>query len=35
MSIREVEHLTGPDLLPTLDAEAFKKAVASELGPRN
>lgn len=35
MSIREVEGLTGLDLLPKLDAEALKRAVASELWPRN
>ena len=34
-SIREVENLTGLDLLPNLTAEAMKKAVASELWPRN
>jgi DNA/RNA endonuclease G (NUC1) len=35
VSIRELERLTGLDLLPTLDAEALKRAVASELWPRN
>jgi DNA/RNA endonuclease G (NUC1) len=35
VSISEVENLTGLDLLPKLDAEALKKAVASELWPRN
>lgn len=35
VSIREVEHLTGLDLLPKLDAESLKRAVASELWPRN
>jgi len=35
VSIREVEQLTGLDLLPKLDAEALKRAVASELWPRN
>jgi len=34
-SIREVETLTGVDLLPNLTAEALKRAVASELWPRN
>jgi hypothetical protein len=34
-SIREVETLTGVDLLPNLTAEALKRAVASELRPRN
>jgi DNA/RNA endonuclease G (NUC1) len=34
VSIREIERLTGLDLLPKLDAEALKKAVASELWPR-
>jgi hypothetical protein len=31
----EVERLIGLDLLPTLDHEALKGAVASELWPRN
>jgi hypothetical protein len=35
VSIRELENLTGLDLLPKLDAEALKRAVASELWPRN
>ena len=35
VSIREVETLTGVDLLPNLTAEALKRAVASELWPRN
>jgi DNA/RNA endonuclease G (NUC1) len=35
VSVREVEHLTGLDLLPRLDAESLKRAVASELWPRN
>ena len=35
ISIRELETLTGLDLLPKLDAEALKQAVASELWPRN
>ena len=30
-SISEVENLTGGELLPRLDGEALKKAVASEL----
>ncbi len=34
-SISEVENLTGVDLLPKLDGEALKRAVASELWPRN
>jgi hypothetical protein len=34
-SIREVENLTGLDLLPNLNADDLKKAVASELWPRN
>jgi endonuclease G len=34
-SIREVETLTGVDLLPNLTAEPLKRAVASELWPRN
>jgi endonuclease G, mitochondrial len=35
VSIREIEHLTGLDLLPRLDAEALKEAVATELWPRD
>ena len=35
VSIREVELLTWLDLLPKLDTEAPKRAVASELWPRN
>jgi DNA/RNA endonuclease G (NUC1) len=35
VSLREIEHLTGIDLVPKLDAEGLKKAVASELWPRN
>ena len=35
VSLREVEHLTGLELLPTLEAEGLKKAMASELWPRN
>ena len=35
VSLKEIEHLTGIDLLPKLDAENLKKAVASELWPRN
>lgn len=35
MSVRELETLTKMDLLPKLDAEALKQAVASELGPPN
>ena len=34
-SIREVETHTGVDLLPNLTVEALKRAVASELWPRN
>ena len=34
-SISEVENLTGVDLLPKLDGEALKRAVASELWPRD
>jgi hypothetical protein len=34
-SIREIERLTGLDLLPRLDRAALKEAVASELWPRN
>jgi DNA/RNA endonuclease G (NUC1) len=34
-SIREVENLTGVDLLPNVTADALKRAVASELWPRN
>ena len=35
VSIRELEQLTGLDLLPNLDADALRRAVASELWPRN
>ncbi len=35
VSIRELENLTGLDLLPKLDAEALKRAVASGLWARN
>jgi hypothetical protein len=35
VSIREIERLTGLDLLPRLDRVALKEAVASELWPRN
>ena len=35
VSIREIERLTGLDLLPRLDQAALKEAVASELWPRN
>jgi hypothetical protein len=35
VSLKEIEHLTGLDLLPKLDAESLKKAVAWELWPRN
>lgn len=35
VSMKEIEHLTGIDLLPKLDAESLKKAMASELWPRN
>ena len=35
VSLKEIEHLTGLDLLPKLDAESLKKAVASALWPRN
>jgi DNA/RNA endonuclease G (NUC1) len=35
VSLKEIEHLTGLDLLPKLDAESLKKAVASELWPKN
>jgi DNA/RNA endonuclease G (NUC1) len=34
-SLRELEQLTGVDLVPKLDVEALKKVVASELWPRN
>jgi DNA/RNA endonuclease G (NUC1) len=34
-SIREIEHLTGLPLFPRLEAESLKRAVASELWPRN
>ena len=35
VSIREIERLTGLDLLPRLDRAALKEAAASELWPRN
>lgn len=35
VSVKEIEHLTGLDLLPKLGAESMKKTVASELWPRN
>ena len=35
VSIREPERQAGLDLLPRLDAEALKQAVASELWPRS
>jgi hypothetical protein len=35
MSVREIERLTGLDLLPRLDRAALKEAVASALWPRN
>lgn len=35
VSIREIGNLTGLDLLPNLDADALKRAVALELWPRN
>ncbi len=35
VSIREPGDPTGRDLLPKLDADSLKKAVASELWPRN
>ena len=35
VSLREIERLTGVDVLPKLDAEALKQAVASEVWPRN
>ncbi len=35
VSLKEIEHLTGLELLPKLNAESLKKAVASELWPRN
>jgi len=35
VSLKEIEHLTGLDLFPKLDVESLKKAVASELWPRN
>ena len=34
-SIREIEQLTGLDLLPKLDAESLKRSVARELWLRN
>lgn len=35
VNLKEIEHLTGLDLLPTLDVESVKKVVASELWSRN
>ncbi len=35
VSIRELEGLTGVNLLPKLNGEALKRAAASELWPRN
>jgi hypothetical protein len=35
VSVERIEHLTGLQLLPNLDREDLKKAVASELWPRN
>ncbi len=35
VSLRDLEQLTGLDLLPRLDRAALKEAVASELWPRN
>ena len=35
VSIRELETLTGLDLLPKLDVEVLRRAVASELWPGN
>lgn len=35
VSVKEIEHLTGLDLLPTLDAEPLKREVARELWARN
>jgi DNA/RNA endonuclease G (NUC1) len=35
VSIRELENLTGLDLLPKLDEKSLKQAVASELWLRN
>lgn len=35
VSIQEIERQTGLDLLPRLNREALKRAVASELWPRN
>jgi len=35
VSLKEIEHLTGLDVLPKLDAESLKTAVASALWPRN
>lgn len=35
VSVSEIQHLTGLELLPGLDAESLKQVVASELWPRN
>ena len=35
VSVREIERQTTLDLLPKLDVEALKQAVASDLWPRN
>jgi endonuclease G len=35
VSIHEVEHLTGLQILSHMDAESLKRSVASELWPRN
>ena len=35
VSVDRIEHLTGLQLLPNLDREDPKKAVASALWPRN
>jgi hypothetical protein len=35
VSVREIERLTGLDLLPKLERDALKRAVASELWARN
>ena len=35
VSVSEVQYLTGLDLLPKLDTEVLRRAVASELWPRN
>jgi hypothetical protein len=34
-SISEIENLTGVHLLPKFDGDSLKRAVASELWPRN